>query len=218
MKVIFLWLGVFLINEYVAAQVPVSQEPMHRNVFENKSLRLLDVHLLPGDTSLFHKHETPSVFIVINNAKTGSEVIMEDGKSTALSKDAAISFESFAHSPRIHRVWNEDSIEFHVIDVEVLSKGNSGYVKTPKPEAFRLLFDEKWVLGYRVTLKAHDKVMLPAGNAFLIVCLDETSGKVQVNKKSFDKKGAYLFIEKGKQITFTNDDQDTHSFAVIEIK
>ena len=79
--------------ECCLAQVPVSQEPKHHNVFENSFVRVLDVHLLPGDTSLFHKHETPSVFIVLNPVKTGSEVIIEDGASTALLKDSAISFE-----------------------------------------------------------------------------------------------------------------------------
>src|SRR5271154_5328225 len=60
--------------------IPVSMEPRHHNIFENKWVRILDVHIPPGDTSLFHKHETPSVFLVLSNTKTGSEVIIEPGK------------------------------------------------------------------------------------------------------------------------------------------
>ena len=65
--------------------VPVKDEPMHHNVFENSFLRVLDVRIKPGDTSLFHKHATPSVFIVLHPVKTGSEVKVEEQKATALS-------------------------------------------------------------------------------------------------------------------------------------
>ncbi|MEO7533569.1 MAG: hypothetical protein ABIU30_06985, partial [Ferruginibacter sp.] len=206
MKKYSLMLCLFIIAKFCAAQVPVSQEPMHHNVFENSFVRVLDVHVPPGDTSLFHKHETPSVFIVLTPVKTGSEVIIESGRSTALLKDSAISFESFAKSPRIHRVWNEDNIEFHVMDVEILNKDHHNIAATPKPTEFRLLFEEVWLRGYRVTLNGGSKIQLPAGNPFLVVCLDDASDKVRVNKKSFNKKGDYLFVAPGQEVSFSNED------------
>lgn len=218
MKKYSLLLALFFVSKFCQAQVPVSQEPKHHNVFENNYVRVLDVHLLPGDTSLFHKHETPSVFIVLNPVKTGSEVIIEDGTSTALLKDSAISFESFSKAPRIHRVWNADSTEFHVMDVEIINKNQRNIAASPKPAEFRLLFDEKWLLGYRLTLKHNSKLVLPAGNPFLVVCLNDPFHKVKVNDKSFSKKGDYLFIPPGQQITFSNDDQRSYALAVIEIK
>src|SRR6476660_3927863 len=119
MRKIYLLFALF-ITVHCLAQVPVSKEPMHHNVFENAYVRVLDVHIKPGDTTQFHKHETPSVFILLHSVKTGSEVIVEEAKATVLKKDAFISFEGFYKSPRIHRVWNEDTIEFHVMDVEIL--------------------------------------------------------------------------------------------------
>lgn len=77
------------------------------------------MHVPPGDTSQFHKHETPSVFSVLTPRKTGSEVIKEEAKATALAKDASISFEGFYTTPRIHRVWNEDTAEFHVMGYRI---------------------------------------------------------------------------------------------------
>src|SRR6478736_1140948 len=123
MKRIYLLSLLFISYIHCPAQVPVSKEPMHHNVFENAWVRVLDVHIPPGDTTQFHKHETPSVFIVLHPVKTGSQVIQEEQTSTALRGDSSISFESFATTPRIHRVWNEDSTEFHVMDIELLSKG-----------------------------------------------------------------------------------------------
>jgi len=52
----------------VTAQVQVSKEPMHKKVLENKFIRLMNVWLQPGDTTMFHIHSTPSVFLHFSNA------------------------------------------------------------------------------------------------------------------------------------------------------
>ena len=46
----------------IFTQVPVSEEPMHRIVFQNEYIRLLDVWIEPGDTTKFHINSTPSLF------------------------------------------------------------------------------------------------------------------------------------------------------------
>jgi hypothetical protein len=218
MKQYLLLIAMLTSGTMCMSQLPVSKEPMHHNVFENSYLRVLDVHLAPGDTSLFHKHETPSVFIVLNPVKTGSEVIIEDGASTALLKDSAISFESFARSPRIHRVWNADTSEFHVMDVEILNKDHRDIGPTTKSADFRLLFDEQSLRGYRVTLKAGGKISLPASYPYLVVCLNDAASNAIINKKVFIKKGDYLFIKPGEKISFNNKGKQAYSFAVIEVK
>ena len=112
----------FFIIRICHAQVPVSMEPRHHKVFENEYVRVLDVHIVPGDTSLFHKHELPSVFIVLSNAKTGSELISEGTMTNAPVTYGNIWFDGFYSKPRIHRVWNNDTVEFHVMDIELLNK------------------------------------------------------------------------------------------------
>src|SRR3977135_1689830 len=78
----YFFLSIFLFagTPSCPAQIPVSKEPRHHNVFENAWVRILDVRIPPADTSLFHKHEIPSVFLVLSNTKTGSEVIIEPAK------------------------------------------------------------------------------------------------------------------------------------------
>jgi hypothetical protein len=204
---------------FSAAQViPVSKEPMHHNVFENDLLRVLDVHVPPGDTSLFHKHEIPSVFVVLTPVKTGSEVTMEDGTSTALVKDASISFESFSRSPRIHRVWNADSIEFHVMDIEILNREPKSSALPASGSGLRLLFDEQTVRGYRLSLNAHSKFAFPAGNPLLVICLNDGLKDVSANKTSFRKKGDFLFARAGEAMELINGGAAAYSFAVIEVK
>jgi len=202
----------------MSAQVPVSKEPKHHNVFENAFVRILDVHLRPGDTSLFHKHETPSVFIVLNAVKTGSEVTMEEAKATALANDASISFEGFYIKPRIHRVWNEDTSEFHVMDIEILNKQPHNIEAPLDKKGLRLLFDEKPVRTYRLTLERGSLLAVQRNSPILVIGLTDSPTDVNVNTKSFSRKGDFLFIPAGQSIRFTSKNHNPFSFAVLEFK
>jgi len=213
----FFWM--LVLYHGIAAQVPVSQEPLHHNVFENAWVRVLDVRIQPGDTSQLHKHETPSVFIVLNPVKTGSQVIQEEQTSTALREDSAISFESFATTPRIHRVWNEDSTEFHVMDIELLSKGQpamrSPFANVPDCQ---LLIDAAPARVYKLNMEGGKSLQLNNKRPLLIVGLTDNTGRVSVNNKSFSRKGDLIFVEPGKSIRFNNKSSHPYSFAVLEFK
>ena len=57
--------------------VPVYEEPRHRQVFRSGTTRILELIVLPGDTSLFHSHEDPIVYI---NLSSGALRTQELGK------------------------------------------------------------------------------------------------------------------------------------------
>ncbi len=198
--------------------LPVRDEPRHHNVFQNNFVRILDVRIPPGDTTQFHKHETPSVFIVLHRVKTGSEVLVEEAKATALAPDAAISFEGFYTSPRIHRVWNEDTAAFHVMDIELPDKAPQQSGAPIQQKAFKLLFDEKPVRGYRLTLEGKQRLRIAAQTSFLVVGLTDALQPASVNNQSFNKKGDFLFIPAGGSISFANSGGQPYAFAVLELK
>ena len=64
-----------LYSSILTAQVQVSKEPHHKNVLENKYIRLLDVWIKPGDTTLFHMHSTPSLFLFLTDTYAGSQIM-----------------------------------------------------------------------------------------------------------------------------------------------
>ena len=202
---------------YSSAQIQVSKEPRHHNVFENTWVRILDVHIPPGDTSLIHKHSTPSVFMVLSTTKTGSQVIVEPEKANF--SDERVWFEGFYTKPRIHRVWNSDTTEFHVVDMELPNKNPQPIDPPMEITALKLLFDEKPVRGYRLTLAAQEVIHLPKRKApILVVALSNTSGSVTIHDKSFVKKGDFLFVKAGDEISFSNKGDVQQSFAVFELK
>jgi beta-alanine degradation protein BauB len=60
-------------REHAAVQentepVPVEQEPHHRWIFENQYVRVLDVVLAPGESTLFHTHSHDSVAVRLTDA------------------------------------------------------------------------------------------------------------------------------------------------------
>ena len=105
------------------AQVPVREEPRHKPVIQNKYIRLLDVWIPPGDTSLFHIHSTPSLFLHFTDRNIASQI---KGKDWVNEKTMAGKtwYRSFVNDTLIHRVSNVDSLPFHVTDIEILSAYN----------------------------------------------------------------------------------------------
>jgi hypothetical protein len=183
-------------------------------------VRLLDVHLPPGDTSMIHIHATPSVFVILNDVKTGSQVISEEDHSKSpIPHFGNIWFEGFYEKPRIHRVWNSDSSEFHVMDIELTNKNNIVLNEPIKQAPFVYLFDEKPVRAYRLELQSAANIsVLPDKTDVLIILLTDSAISVRINEKDFHKKGDYLYIPSGAHAGIKNDGPEKATFAFFELK
>lgn len=213
---IIIWIACLTLAEMCSAQVQVSEEPRHHKVFDNGWVRVLDVHIQPGDTSLWHKHSTPSVFLILSNTKTGSQAKIEPHRPPFT--DGRIWFEGFYDTVRIHRVWNEDDHEFHVIDMELPHKPNKTIDPLFTDGAFQLLFDEKPVRGYRMTLDAGQQDrQSPRKAPVIVICVDD-GADVEVGGAALRKKGDYVFIPAGSKLDFRNKGLAETKLAVFELK
>ena len=99
--------------------VPVEQEPHHRVIFENQYVRVLDVVLKPGQTTLFHRHSIDNVPIILTGADNRTQFAGKDWTATP-AKAGSVGFIPGAAKPYVHRINNQGSTTYHVIDVEVL--------------------------------------------------------------------------------------------------
>jgi hypothetical protein len=213
----FLLVLAMLIAPAGFAQVQVSEEPMHHKVFDNGWVRVLDVHVPAGDTSLWHKHSTPSVFLILSATKTGSEVRVEPKGRPAFT-DGKIWFEGFYDTPRIHRVWNEDDHEFHVIDMELPHKPYKELGAPFTDSAFHLLFDERPVRGYRMTLAGKRQLRIKERQSpVVVICVDDGAA-VQVGGATLRKRGDYVFVAAGGKLDLVNEGQGEVKMAVFELK
>ncbi len=203
------------------AQVLVHQEPRHHLVFQNNEMRLLNVLLPPGDTTQYHIHHTPSVFILFTNTLTGSQL---KGKPASSSKSTAgnMLFENLAAPHlRVHRVWNMDVDTFHVMDIELLQH-DTGFAQKPLTmTGLALEIDTPWVRTYRLTLtNGKDFVLDDNERSLMLISLDSAQVQTKQHGKTQQqiiKPGSFFGIKNGQSFSVKNNDGNTIQFALLEM-
>ncbi len=209
---------IFLLLKGVAAQVQVSEEPRHVPVLGNKYVRLLDVRLLPGDTTMFHIHSTPSVFVPFTNTSIASQT-KEKGWVTEQLVAGKAWYRSFTPDSLIHRVANVDSTPFHVNDIEILSYYDT--VNYRRRLYFPLLFDNDRVTAYQLTRKYYATSIVKDRGPIVVALV---SGDLVyytntvTNQKSVMKAGSYLYIDPGSSFYFSFKGNEPVNMILFEIK
>ena len=199
------------------AQVQVSKEPRHKNVLENKYIRLLDVWIPPGDTTLFHIHSTPSVFVHFTNTVVCSQI---KGKAWETSKNTEgnASYRSFVNDILVHRVSNCDTVPFHVTDIELLSPYNP--TKKSKALPFPLLYENERVFAYQLTDSSFKNIQLNNRGPLIAEVVTGEVKYADVTKRTsaIIKTGKCLYIEPGKIFSFVAAGKEKSLMILFEIK
>jgi len=202
------------------AQPAVKDEPRHHNVFENEYIRILDVFLPPNDTTQYHIHSTPSVFTTFTKTTTASQLI--GGQPVKNISEAGYTWYDSLVIPRIHRVWNEDSTWFHVMDIELTGGKPRSNQPLLEESSLQLLFNKPQANIYRLHLKAGDNMQLPASaTGYLLVSLGNAVMGYQENnsrQRRIMKSGHYVWINKGLLSSITNVTNTPAAFLFLQLK
>ena len=211
---------IFLSWLVLPAQVQVRDEPRHHNVFENEFVRILDVHLGPKDTTRYHLHNTPSVFIILTNCTVSSQILGGQPQSGA-NVSGIISYDAMK-TERIHRVWNEDTAWFHVMDVELISKKQKSNINVIQNAYLKSLFNEEQVNGYDAELKPGNLLQLPtSASGYLVVGKETASIELVVSNKTQQrlmKAGHYAWIEPGNDFAIRSKESKPVRFVILQMK
>jgi hypothetical protein len=101
------------------AQVPIVQEPRHRPVFENAVVRVLDVNVPAGDTTLDHIHDHDVVTVSISASETRTRPVGKPwGDVRPKRAPGGASVTEYADRPEAHRVENLGKGLFRLIAIE----------------------------------------------------------------------------------------------------
>jgi quercetin dioxygenase-like cupin family protein len=202
------------------AQVAVRDEPRHHNVFENSYVRLLDVFLPPHDTTQFHVHNTPSVFTTFTKTATGSQLI--SGQPSGDFSVAGKSWYDSLSTPRIHRVWNEDTTWFHVMDIELIAGKPRSSPPVLQDPLLKLYFNQPLANGYYLQLEAGKDIEIPVSlTGDLLLSMGNAVIEYKVNdyiQHRIMKSGHYIWIEPGKTFSITSDGNTPASFVILQLK
>lgn len=222
-KAIFLVILHSIVYSTFAQEVPVSKEPRHHPIFENNKVRILNVLLPPGDTSLYHLHSTPSVFISLSTTKTAAQLKGGQPMPFGLSTQGNIWFENLSppHT-RIHRVWNEDVSAFHVVDVELFTDSSSFSNRPVTFSHSKLIIDTSWVRVYKIELGKNDIVKFSKSkNSFVLITINNACAEIRQNSKLINEQaheGDFVWINAGDKISITNKKEEKATFTLLEIK
>lgn len=202
----------------ITAQVQVSKEPFHKKVLENKYIRLLDVWIKPGDTSLFHIHSTPSLFLHFTNTSIGIQIKGKEWTTDKNEEGTAV-YRSFLDDTLVHRVSNFDTIPFHVTDIEILSPYKPGTTLNPLP--FTVLFENEKAFAYRLRESSFNDQVISGRGPMLaeLVAGNEVVYHNTRNKKSVKiKTGKFFYIKPGSSFYFSRSGDERINMVLFEIK
>jgi quercetin dioxygenase-like cupin family protein len=176
--------------------VMVHQEPRHRLVHDDGDIKLLDVQLLPGDTTLNHTHDSPILYTYINLGR-GSQ----NGRVQANM--------DYLNEPYTHNVTNGGDQLFRIIAMahygqpEADSTANrpDGITATPTVE-------NNYFRSYRLELGPGQTTPLHRHRNDVAVVL-VTDGRAEVSKENgfgaeLEQQGAWTWREAESGYTITN--------------
>lgn len=104
----------------LAAQVvPVGQEPHHPVVFENAFLRVLDVNIPPGTTTLDHRHDHDLLIVSVGAADTRTRAPGADwGPTRPRRVLGETSITEYVGQPGVHAIRNVGVDPYRLIAIE----------------------------------------------------------------------------------------------------
>jgi hypothetical protein len=135
------------------AAVPVYEEPLHRPVFQNRLVRLLDVNIPAGATTGYHTHTARIAGAVIQDAKNWSQVAGADPEAVGAVREAGTVMENWAAElPYTHRVSNVDVVPIHYVIGECLASPGIESAPLPETASRHLVREGKVARFYRIEL------------------------------------------------------------------
>jgi quercetin dioxygenase-like cupin family protein len=107
--------------------VPATREPHHTVKLENQYVRVLDVTVAPYDSTLYHIHENPYVYVSIGAATLKAQVEGSSEIVDLILKDGEVRY-----SPVVtHRVGNIGATPFRNITIQIQGRDDTPPADAP---------------------------------------------------------------------------------------
>ena len=221
------------------AVVPVYHEPHHRQVFVSGTTRILDVQIPPGDTSWYHTHADPILYVIFSNGTLRTQPLGEDwggrGRGNANAEGGApagrgnqpagpairvTSTTAYFEQPVTHRVQNVGTQIFHVVGVTSATAGDtsgteSGAGFPGKPE-----LTNRWFRAYRFSLAPGQSTPSHRHTVPSVVVQTSDGTAVAAGAMKFDlnESGRWAYFEAGDAHDLKNLGDAPLEFVEVEVR
>lgn len=132
--------------------VPIERESRHHVVFESSHVRVFDVRVEPGDTTLFHVHSDPHAGAVISGSARWGQTLGQAGALVSGNAVGTLLDNEASTLPYTHRVANVDREPFRYVMGQFLAYSN--IVSAPLPDEAGISLERETSRGrvYRIRL------------------------------------------------------------------
>jgi hypothetical protein len=211
------FIGLLILPLALSAQkaVPVKKEPVHVTVFKNNLVTIMYPRLLPGDTSLFHIHEVPSVFLIMSNTKTYTEKAGMAGE-VAMNKKGHTWYDGFPEK-LVHRVGNVDTVEFRAIDIELNKRPRAKDVKFIEGLDLPAEFERVRIYPLNVPPESYIDLKLTS-NPVIIISYNGHLFFRENGKNMPLKEGDIKWVEGNQSVRIANSGLQTSGGYIYEIR
>lgn len=191
-------------NLFAQIPVPVREEPRHKPAFQNQFVRVLNVWLTKGDTSLYHIHEIPSMFVFLTATSLGTQLLNENPVN--MQTQVGQTWYNPFHTKQIHKVWINNDVPLHALDIELLYRIDTTKTYFNDALLHSYLFLETPVCRiYKVELEAGKELAVQKTPAAIVpVILEGTVQLIDENKLLEKKTGEFYWVDRGRKLKFIN--------------
>jgi len=217
----------FFLPASAQSPVPIEKEPRHPLKFENQYVRVFNVFIPAGKTTLFHIHKNDGVGVRLTDARIKDET--QGGAVEEISvKRGVVSF-AFRPNPLIHRVLNIGDTPFHNIFVEILPSAKVSPDSSSDSSAltdvagYTLVLENERIRVFRLVLAPGQTTEFDT-HKLRTLSVAVSQGKVAVEvmgkkrQKAKFKPGDTQWYESGTKHSLKNIGSTTFEAVDIELK
>jgi uncharacterized protein (DUF885 family)/quercetin dioxygenase-like cupin family protein len=227
--------------------VPVYHEPHHRMVFAAGTTKILDGQVPPGDTSWFHTHAEPILYITLSTSQQRTQVLGQEwggggrgagpdagrGNGPQGAAPAAVrppagpavrvtSTTSYFEQPVTHRITNVGERLFRFIVVTNASAGDESATASGTGAGFpgKPELANRWFRAYRVSL-APGQTTEPHRHSTEAVIVQTSEGRaLAVGPMTFElgEQGRWAWFDSGKVHEIRNVGSVPFEFVEVEVR
>lgn len=161
--------------------VPVFEEPRHHLIVDTPTLRILDIQIPPGDTTLFHMHNSAMIYVPISSSRTRNQNLGEEWPAPSAAPPAAAApaaptrpgringGANYVEKPTTHRVNNIGTTLFRLIGIANMTPGDAtspAAASPAKPE-----MENRWYRVERLVIAPGTSAPVPTYAGTVVVVM-----------------------------------------------
>ena len=200
------------------------EEPLHRLVLTHHQLRVMDVRICPGDTTLFHVHALPALYVAVATSPVDIQLLEGQWGGTHPAADPGrkpgdVNVDTtYVRRPITHRVTNVGPRLFNLIAItsSTASPGESGPPDMPGD----LELHNRWFTQSRARVAAGESPRWYSPLSPTIV-VQPLSGAATVllesgGKHPLDSPGSWVLVPAGVRYQLTSPSSST--LVVVQVR